>query len=182
MPLTWTRLHVKLRPVHIGSCAPSQLKTALSWTMDNKKRFCLTCKCPWYILSTQSVADLSVTGSLDFFQTCEAESQTGSIDIKSWGRVFGQEVRRSAQSGAVLLLKCWSWYFGLIQDFSAQVTPRRAGRTFTFPHRMLTLDWDTNHRDLSLHPERCSCPRSLSLLLSVSFASPLSSPPLSAVV
>lgn len=92
-----------MRPVHITSFVPSQMKRfVLNGKGTSKIRWLLTCKCPWYILSTQSVADLSVSGSLDFFQTCEAESQTGSVDIKSCIGVFGREVPRSAQSGAVL--------------------------------------------------------------------------------
>lgn len=38
----------------------------------------VTCKCPWYILSTQSVADLSVCGCLDLFRTCGADCRTRS--------------------------------------------------------------------------------------------------------
>ncbi len=95
------------------------------------------------------------------------------------------------------LLRCWSWHFALIQDFSlCAVTPRRAGRrrsatsdrTCTSPHSVLTLDYDKyrfgfikrqpcspcrgekNRRDLSLHPERIV----LSLLLSGFLTSPLS--------
>lgn len=81
-------------PRYITSFVPSQLNH------EPKEGCLLTCKCPWYILSIESVADLSVSGCLDFFQTCEC--QTGSVDMKSWSRVFGQEVRRSTQSGAVL--------------------------------------------------------------------------------
>lgn len=38
----------------------------------------VTCKCPWYILSAQSVADLSVCGCLDLFRTCGADCRTRS--------------------------------------------------------------------------------------------------------
>lgn len=38
----------------------------------------LTCKCPWYILSAQSVADLSVCGCLDLFRTRGANCRTRS--------------------------------------------------------------------------------------------------------
>lgn len=38
----------------------------------------VTCKCPWYILSAQSVADLSVCGCLDLFRTCGADRRTRS--------------------------------------------------------------------------------------------------------
>lgn len=38
----------------------------------------VTCKCPWYILSAQSVADLSVCGCLDLFRTRGAECRTRS--------------------------------------------------------------------------------------------------------
>lgn len=38
----------------------------------------VTCKCPWYILSAQSVADLSVCGCLDLFRTYGADCRTRS--------------------------------------------------------------------------------------------------------
>lgn len=38
----------------------------------------VTCKCPWYILSAQPVADLSVCGCLDLFRTCGADCRTRS--------------------------------------------------------------------------------------------------------
>lgn len=56
----------------------------------------LTCKCPWYILSTQSV---SVTGS-SFYASSrlvwDAQCQTPSVDIRSRRRVFGLEVQKGA--------------------------------------------------------------------------------------
>lgn len=62
---------------------------------DTVNRDCLlTCKCPWYILSTQSVADLSVSGCSDFFQTCEVDCQAVSVDMSRCGKSLG--------SGAVL--------------------------------------------------------------------------------
>lgn len=33
-----------------------------------------TCKCPWYILSAPSAADLSVRGSADLFHTCQVSA------------------------------------------------------------------------------------------------------------
>lgn len=102
------------------------------WT-ERRRGCCLTCKCPWYILSTESVADLSVSGSLDFFQTCRGrESQTGRVGV---GRSCGSrvvrwalEVRRSRQSGAVLSSGAEADTLRSSRISVRGVTPRRAER------------------------------------------------------
>lgn len=143
----------------------------------------LTCKCPWYIMST--LADLSVSGSLHFFQTCEADTQTGSVDMKSWSGVSGQ---RSCP-----LLRRWSGHFALFQDVSSargDTEARRAQRrTSLLASLKVCWRWimtskslwgpcgrGTNHRDLN--PERIAV---FHVSLSVSglwpcFCLPLSSP------
>lgn len=167
-------------PRYITSFVPSQLNH------EPKEGCLLTCKCPWYILSIESVADLSVSGCLDFFQTCEC--QTGSVDMKSWSRVFGQEVRRSTQSGAVLSSGAEA-DTSRSSRISLRVTPRRkrsatSDRTIVLGG-LLKRKEKTNHRDLSLHSEtHCrfpglSPPLWVSLLASLS---PLCSPPRSAMV
>lgn len=88
---------------------------------DTVNRDCLlTCKCPWYILSTQSVADLSVSGCSDFFQTCEVDCQAVSVDMRRCGRVCGAEL----SSPRVLKLTLCAR-----PGFLCVGTPRRAGRT-----------------------------------------------------
>lgn len=108
----------------------------------------LTCKCPWYILSTQSVADLSVSGSLDFFHTCEADCRTEcwheSLRRSLWTGGPGKHAERSCP-----LLRCWIWHFLLVQDFSARSQRRRkkratSDRTFTFSSGVLTPVYDTH--------------------------------------
>lgn len=117
--MTW-RLHVEVRLISITT---NTVGSHGKWT--ERRGCCLTCKCPWYILSTESVADLSVSGSVDFFQTCRGrESQTGRVGV---GRKLQQQSCALGSGGpeeqterSCPLLRCWSGHFALIQDFSAR--------------------------------------------------------------
>lgn len=104
--------------------------SSVPWSMNSL----LTCKCPWYILSTQSVADLSVGGSLDFFHTWEADCRTERwhepLRRSLWTGGPGEPAERSCP-----LLRCWIWHFLLVQGFSA----RRKKRAYVGPHFYLFL-------------------------------------------
>ena len=117
--------------------------------MGETKRGCLlTCKCPWYILSTQSVADLSVSGSSDFFQTCEADCQTWKCAHQTAVLGAASDGRSRAELSSPQVLKPTLCAH---PAFMCAVTPRRAGRrrsatsdlTFYLPlHSVLTLACD----------------------------------------
>lgn len=88
----------------------------------------LTCKCPWYILSTQSVSDPSTSGSVRLIQTWTGKgegSRTGAVYTRSGRGVLGQDVRRSRQSGAFLLAGAETNTFFLNPGFDTEALQQR---------------------------------------------------------
>lgn len=94
--LTWTTNASRPNLVHLFH---HNCNISFSILFETCTSCLLTCKCPWYILSTQSVAALSVTGS-SFYTSSRlvwgAQCQTPSVDIRSRTRVFGLEVQKGA--------------------------------------------------------------------------------------
>lgn len=169
--------------------------------MGKTKRCCLlTCKCPWYILSTQSVADLSVSGSSDFFQTCEADCQTWKCAHETAVLGVVSDGRSRAELSSPQVLKPTLCAH---PGFLCAVTARRAGRrrsatsdlTFYLPlHSVLTLVCDKDRYGVFFFFFKGSLAVLVGIKITASFWTlrrvcpltalrlPLSSPPLSDVV
>lgn len=98
----------------------------------------LTCKCPWYILSAQSVADLTVCGGLDLFRTGGASCRTRT---RTRSRGHGAEF---AELSSPRVLKAT-----LSPGFLRAETAMRAGPLTLSPRRASTDGEDAAHHETS---------------------------------